>query len=403
VPAAGYPPAEEAKKPEEEEDDDAEEQEAEGAEAGKKKKRRRAKKKKNPEAGSGAKSAVVPDAEFDAWCAKVLEQHPLECKPEDAMKLPRNFIGHSFTGKLRPAFVAPRFKAPPGVDPPDYATHPQGVSLCEKPRPKEIPVVEGEELLTMREACRLGREILDIASRAVKVGVTGDYIDRLVYAACCERNCYPSPLGYYLFPKSVCTSVNEVICHGIPDCRPLQEGDIVNLDVSIYYKGFHSDLNETFFVGNCDEDQHRVVRAAYEALLDASKMIRPGTLYRDLGAVIQASAAKQGCSVVASYTGHGVGRLFHGPPNVPHYKKNKAVGIMKPGHVFTVEPMINLGGNGGDKLWPDNWTAVTKDGKSSSQFEHTFLVTETGVEVLTARPGAPTDCMPPYDPALFQR
>jgi len=321
----------------------------------------------------------------------------------EALKLPRHFIGYSFIGKLRPALVHPRKPPPPGSVVPDYGSHPDGVSLEERARPKEIPELTGTDLETMREACRLGREILDLASRALKPGVTGDFIDRLVYHACCERKCYPSPLNYYKFPKSVCVSPNEVICHGIPDMRPIEEGDIVNLDISIYYKGFHSDLNETFFVGKCDEDAHRVVRAAYESLLAAVQLIRPGTLYRDLGAAIVGSASKSACSIVNTYTGHGVGRLFHGPPNVPHYKKNKAVGIMKPGHVFTVEPMVNLGGNGGDRLWPDNWTAVTKDGKLSAQFEHTFLVTEQGVEVLTARRGTATDGMPAFDPAMFQR
>lgn len=224
----------------------------------------------------------------------------------------------------------------------------------------------------------------------------------MVFQACVDRRVYPSPLNYFRFPKSLCVSPNEVICHGIPDCRPLEAGDIVNLDISIYHKGFHSDLNETFLIGVCDEDSQKVVRTAYQCLLATSRLIRPGTFYRDLGNVISKEAARNNCSVVTSYCGHGVGERFHGPPKVPHYQKNKAVGIMKPGHVFTVEPMINLGGNAGDKTWPDNWTAVTKDGKRSAQFEHSFLVTEEGVEVLTARPGAPRTHMPDFDPNDFQ-
>merc|ERR1719160_2041785 len=290
---------------------------------------------------------------------------------------------------------------PDGWCVPDYAAHPEGVSLCERTGPKDVPILEGEELQVMKEACRLGREVLDVASRFMRVGVTGDQIDRVVYQACIDRKVYPSPLNYFRFPKSVCVSPNEVICHGIPDCRPIEEGDIVNLDVSIYHQGFHSDLNETFFIGECGEDAQRVVRAAYSAIEAASKLIRPGTFYRDLGNVIHAEAARSNCAVVTTYCGHGVGRLFHGPPKVPHYRKNKAIGIMKPGHVFTVEPMINLGSNGGDRTWPDNWTAVTKDGRLSAQFEHTFLVTETGVEVLTRRLGTDPTCMPPYDPAMF--
>lgn len=253
------------------------------------------------------------------------------------------------------------------------------------------------------EACCFGREVLDTASRFVRAGVTGDQIDRIVWQACCDRGLYPSPLNYFGFPKSVCVSVNEVICHGIPDCRPLEDGDIVNLDISVFYKGFHADLNETFFIGNCDEESHNLVRSAYNSLRAAVELIRPGTMYRALGAAIQDEAAQSGCTVVPNYCGHGVGRLFHGPPDVPHYRKNKAIGIMKTGHVFTVEPMLNSGPKGADKTWPDGWTAVTKDGRRSAQFEHTFLVTEEGVELLTARPGTNPFSMPEYNPDDFQR
>lgn len=331
--------------------------------------------------------------------------HAPAIKPneEQALRLPRKFLGFSFTGALRPAFVQTQLPAPPGAMLTDYAEDEKGRSPSEMKRTRDIPELVGEELETMREACRLGREVLDLVSRALKPGVTGDYLDRIVYHACCEREIYPSPLNYNGFPKSVCVSPNEVICHGIPDLRPIEDGDIVNLDVSIFYKGFHSDLNETFLVGNVDEGRQLVVRAAYESLAAAASMLKPGVMYRDLGAAISATAANNKCSVVNSYTGHGVGKLFHGPPNVPHYKKNKAVGIMKPGHVFTVEPMINLGSDGGDTIWPDNWTAVTLNGKPSAQFEHTFLITETGYEVLTARRGAPIDSMPPYHPGMFKR
>jgi len=268
---------------------------------------------------------------------------------------------------------------------------------------KTIPIVEGSDLETMREACRLGREVLDVAGKALRPGITGDEIDRIVYQACVERKLYPSPLNYSGFPKSVCVSPNEVICHGIPNCRPLEEGDIVNLDISIFHQGFHSDLNETFFLGACDEDSHKLVRVAYEALSVAANMIRPGTHYRALGAEIQAVAERNGCAVVPNFCGHGVGRLFHGPPDVPHYRKNKAIGIMKAGHIFTIEPMLNLGKSGKEKMWPDDWTAVSASGKRSAQFEHSFLVTEDGFEILTARPGTDVKAMPTYDPVMFQR
>ena len=188
--------------------------------------------------------------------------------------------------------------------------------------------------------------------------------------------------------KSVCTSVNEVICHGIPDYREIKDGDIVNIDVTTFNGKYHGDLNETFLVGNVDDDGKKLVKTAFECLQKALKMVKPGILYRDLGALIHKTATASGCSVNRTYCGHGIGSLFHTAPNIPHYNKNKAKGIMKPGHVFTVEPMINLGVQA-DKTWHDNWTAVTSDGKRSAQFEHTVLVTQSGCEILTARKDEP--------------
>jgi methionyl aminopeptidase len=165
--------------------------------------------------------------------------------------------------------------------------------------------------------------------------------------------------------------------------------DIVNLDVTTYNKGgYHGDLNETFMVGDVDSDGQRLVRTAFECLAEAMALVKPGALYRDLGAVIERCAKKNKCSVVRTYCGHGIGSLFHTSPNVPHYAKNKAKGTMKAGHVFTIEPMINLGVSG-DRTWDDNWTAVTTDGKRSAQFEHTILVTESGFDILTARDNEP--------------
>jgi methionyl aminopeptidase len=165
--------------------------------------------------------------------------------------------------------------------------------------------------------------------------------------------------------------------------------DIVNLDVTTYNKGgYHGDLNETFMVGDVDADGQRLVRTAFECLAEAMALVKPGALYRDLGAVIERCAKKNKCSVVRTYCGHGIGSLFHTSPNVPHYAKNKAKGTMKAGHVFTIEPMINLGVSG-DRTWDDNWTAVTTDGKRSAQFEHTILVTESGFDILTARDNEP--------------
>ena len=331
---------------------------------------------------------------FESWCARVLEEskHLTEGKtPQEMLLVPREFHGYTFSGSLRPAFVTPQVTVPEGIVKTDYADHEYGASASEEADKKgsgRIHVHTPEEMETLRRVCRVGREVIDIAGKFLKVGVTGDEVDRIVHAACVERGAYPSPLNYYRFPKSVCVSPNEVICHGIPDCRPIADGDIINLDVTVYLDGFHADLNETYLVGNCDENSVHLVKTAYKCLTEAAKMIRPGTMYRDLGATIAQHASAGRCAVNKTYCGHGIGRLFHTKPNVPHYKKNKAVGIMRPGHVFTIEPMINFGGSHRDRTWPDNWTAVTADGNRSAQFEHTFLVTETGCEILTARVGA---------------
>lgn len=314
---------------------------------------------------------------------------------------------YSFSGDLRPCMQSPKRVIPGNIARPDYASHPNGVSYSEqhdRASNSSIKIYSESELEGLKHACKMGREVLDEAAKAVKVGVTTDEIDRVVHEACIERQCYPSPLNYYKFPKSVCTSVNEVICHGIPDYRELQDGDIVNIDVTTYTRGFHGDLNETFFVGDCNDDKRRLVQTAYDCLKSSLDMVRPGTLYRDLGTAIQKTATKNNCSVVKTYCGHGIGNLFHTAPNIPHYHKNKAKGMMKVGHVFTVEPMINLGVSK-DCLWGDNWTAVTEDGKCSSQFEHTVVVTESGLEILTARDQEehPVTVMPEWNEATFQK
>ena len=193
-----------------------------------------------------------------------------------------------------------------------------------------------------------------------------------------------------------------MICHGIPDQRIILDGDIINLDVTLYHNGFHGDINETYYVGKAaqDPDSVRVVEAARECLDEAIKLVKPGMLFRDPGNVIEKHAKTKNCSVIKTYCGHGVNQIFHAAPNIPHYAKNKAVGTAKPGMTFTIEPMISLGSYR-DKTWPDDWTSATQDGSRTAQFEHTLLVTETGVEVLTARladsPGGPVP-MPEAQP-----
>lgn len=300
------------------------------------------------------------------------------------------FLKYNFTGPLRPwPQTYPARPVPSHIPRPDYAITgiPEGEHAEQKHRSQPpIEFTDPTDIEKSRAACKLGREALDLAGRMVqKRGVTGDEIDKAVHDFIISRGAYPSPLNYYNFPKSCCISVNEVICHGIPDLRPFEKDDIVNIDISVYLNGFHADLNETYIVGEqpCQESRD-LVQAAYDSLMAAIAICKPETPYREIGNAVAGVVEPRGFSVVRSYVGHGCNTLFHCRPNVPHYKKNKAIGIMKPGHIFTIEPMINAGG-WEDTCWPDDWTVVTRDGKRSAQFEHTLLITETGCEVLTAR------------------
>ncbi|VDP14995.1 unnamed protein product [Onchocerca flexuosa] len=300
---------------------------------------------------------------------------------------------YHFSGLLRPAPMGQKREVPDTIMKPDYALRADGISESEQVARSinEIKVLDDDEIESMRTVCKLAREVLDEAARVCEPGITTDHIDAVVHEACIERDCYPSPLGYHQFPKSVCTSVNEVVCHGIPDMRKLENGDICNVDVTIYHRGFHGDLNETFLIGDMvKEETRKLVKVTYECLQHAIDIVRPGVRFREIGSVIQKHANSHGFSVVKTYCGHGIHRLFHTVPNVPHYAKNKATGVMKAGNTFTIEPMINAGGHNNER-WPDNWTAVTvryifaSDGKPSAQFEQTLLVTESGCDVLTAR------------------
>merc|ERR1711944_36544 len=296
--------------------------------------------------------------------------------------------GYVFTGKLRPAEQSPKRVVPDHILRPDYADHREGYPISEQKLKGNTYVkqLDDEEIESLRVACKLGREVLDEGFNAVAIGVTSDEIDRIVHEASVDRDCYPSPLNYYQFPKSCCTSVNEVICHGIPDNRPLQDGDICNVDVTVYHRNYHGDLNETFLIGNVSNQAKDLVVNTWDCLEKAIEKVKPGVKYRDIGNQIQNHAASGGFSVVRSYCGHGIHKLFHCAPSIPHYAKNKAVGVMKPGHAFTIEPMIS-DGVWTDQTRPDNWTSVTQDGKLSAQFEQTMVVTDKGVEVLTARKG----------------
>ncbi|MCJ1313763.1 Methionine aminopeptidase 1 [Agyrium rufum] len=317
-------------------------------------------------------------------------------EPDPTTGLYNPFPTFAFTGTTRPVYpLSPRRAVPKSIKLPDYAV--DGIPISERKfiRRNDITILNKTEQEAMRKVCRLAREVLDLAAAAIKPGITTDYLDELVHNACIERNSYPSPLNYVHFPKSLCTSPNEVICHGIPDQRILLDGDILNLDVTLYHGGFHGDINETYYVGEkapLDASSVRVVETARECLDEGIKLVKPGMAFRDIGNAIEKHAKSKGCNVVKTYVGHGINQLFHTTPNIPHYAKNKAVGTAKPGMCFTIEPMISLGSYR-DKTWPDDWTSATEDGSRTAQFEHTLMVTENGVEVLTARlagsPGGP--------------
>ena len=268
---------------------------------------------------------------------------------------------------------------PAHIQCPEYALTGKGEKHC-----KECSRLSGLELDRMRETCRAARRVLDKAIRAVRPGVTTDEIDAIVHEASISEGGYPSPRNYRGFPKSVCTSVNEIICHGIPDDRPLQDGDIVNIDVTLFRNGLHGDCSETVPVGNVDESGQRLLDAARECLRRGIAAIRLNGLVRDIGCAIAEHAHRQGCSVVRAYCGHGIGRCFHMDPQVVHHCSDNGAMRIEPGMIFTVEPMINMG-IWQHKLWDDGWTAVTADGQRSAQFEHTVLITENGPEILTEK------------------
>jgi methionyl aminopeptidase len=256
--------------------------------------------------------------------------------------------------------------------------------------PALLPAVPPDERIDrMRAAGRAAREVLLEVGAAVRVGVTTDELDRICHEACIARGGYPSPLHYKGFPKSLCTSVNEIICHGIPDDRALRDGDIVNCDVTIYLGGVHGDTNATFLVGDVDERGRELVRVTKESMWRGIDQVRAGARLNEVGRAIQQHAEAHGFGVVRAFVGHGIGAEFHTAPSVPHYFDRRADTLLTAGMTFTIEPMITEGSWELGSIWPDGWTAPTRDLSRSAQFEHTILVTATGADVLTLRPGEP--------------
>jgi methionyl aminopeptidase len=234
----------------------------------------------------------------------------------------------------------------------------------------------------MRVAAKIAAQALEAGGRAVAPGVTTDEVDRVVHEFLVAHEAYPSTLGYKGFPKSCCTSLNEVICHGIPDSTVIQDGDIVNIDVTAYIGGVHGDTNATFLAGNVSEEDRLLVERTREATMRAIKAVRPGRELNVIGRVIESYAKRFGYGVVRDFTGHGIGRSFHSGLVVLHYDEPSVDTVLEPGMTFTIEPMITLGTIDYD-IWDDGWTVVTKDRARTAQFEHTVLVTADGVEILT--------------------
>ncbi|MCY7364822.1 MAG: type I methionyl aminopeptidase [Frankiaceae bacterium] len=283
---------------------------------------------------------------------------------------------------VRPGRLSPRREVPAHIPRPDYALDKHGrPKHRDSGRPKDA-----ETIALMRVACKAAAEVLQEVGAAIRPGVTTDELDRIAHEGCIRRGGYPSPLGYggsvMPFPKSLCTSVNEVICHGIPDSTVLKDGDIVNCDVTIFLDGVHGDTNATFLVGEVDETSRRLVYVTRTSLDVGIAAVHPGGKVRDIGKAIQSYAEGEGYGVIRAFVGHGVGRSFHSDPQVFHYDNPAARGDIVPGMTFTIEPMISIG-DWHHEMWEDGWTAVTADRSRTAQFEHTLLVTDTGAEVLT--------------------
>ena len=243
-------------------------------------------------------------------------------------------------------------------------------------------VMSAETIEKMRIAGRIAAEALQLVGAAVAPGVTTDELDRLGHDYLCDQQAYPSTLGYRGFPKSLCSSINEVICHGIPDSTVVQDGDIVNIDITAFIHGVHGDTNATFLAGNVDDESRLLVERTEESLRRAIAAVAPGRPVNVIGRVIESYAKRFGYGVIRDFTGHGIGTAFHSGLVIPHYDSKHYDTIIEEGMTFTIEPMLTLGTYSWE-MWADGWTVVTKDRKRSAQFEHTLVVTSDGAQILT--------------------
>jgi len=276
---------------------------------------------------------------------------------------------------LHPGRLSPARQVPPNIPRPEYVGK-------KRPTLGEPDVKDADTIARMRVACRLAAQALAEVGRNVAPGVTTDYLDQVGHEFLVSHGAYPSTLGYRGYPKSLCTSLNEVICHGIPDDTVIRDGDIVNVDITAYIGGVHGDTNATFLAGDVDEQSRLLVERTHEAMMRGVRAVAPGRPLNAIGRVIESYARRFGYGVVRDFTGHGIGTTFHSGLVVPHYDDPDSDVTMETGMTFTIEPMLTLGTIQYD-IWPDGWTAVTKDRKRTAQFEHTVLVTEDGHDILT--------------------
>lgn len=293
------------------------------------------------------------------------------------MATPSDLARRAPLGTLEPGVISPTRSVPEHIARPEYMFH-DGPEVVTTSDIKDADTIE-----RIRRAGQIAAQALAAVGEAVAPGVTTDELDRIGHEFLIDAGAYPSCLGYMGFPKSLCTSINEVICHGIPDNRPLEEGDIVNVDITAYIDGVHGDTCAMFEVGTVDPESHLLIERTHEAMMRGIKAIRPGREINVIGRVIESYAKRFSYGVVRDYTGHGVGEAFHSGLIIPHYDAAPLHNeVMEVGMVFTVEPMLTLGDIAWEQ-WDDEWTIVTADRSRSAQFEHTVVVTENGAEILT--------------------
>lgn len=277
---------------------------------------------------------------------------------------------------LKPGVVSPIRVVPDSIEVPEYVGR-------KSPAPYNGPEVKDAQTIErMRIAGSIAARALNEVAAHIEPGVTTDELDRIGHEFLCDHNAYPSTLGYRGFPKSLCTSINEVICHGIPDSTRLVEGDIINIDITAFINGVHGDTNATYPVGEVDEESALLIARTREATMRAINAVAPGRPLNVIGRVIESYAKRFNYGVVRDFTGHGIGTAFHSGLVVPHYDDPRADVMLEAGMTFTIEPMLTLGSID-YVIWDDRWTVVTRDLKRTAQCEHTLLVTDTGAEILT--------------------